>query len=160
MEEERRALANFVTRIDSLGLSSIPPSKLRPPMPTPGGSMTAYERRQARASSSGRLPRISDATVTEEFTGIGVDFTGASESSPVRLDRGSASTQPSLMDQAMLEEMGSVDISFDELEVEQQLLEMSMYIQPGSAAATKLFGQDKGLIKDRGVLSAKENIFP
>ncbi|KAF5317483.1 hypothetical protein D9619_013159 [Psilocybe cf. subviscida] len=159
LEEERRALANFVSRIDSLGLSSIPPSKLRPPMPTAGGAMTAYERRQARASSAGRLPRISDATVTEEFTGLGVDFTGASESSPVRLDRGSAS-QPSLMDQAMLEEMGSVDISFDELEVEQQLLEMSMCVQPGSAAATKLFGQDKGLIKDRAVLSAKENIFP
>ncbi|PPQ68785.1 hypothetical protein CVT25_008863 [Psilocybe cyanescens] len=158
LEEERRALATFVTRFDSLGLGqSIPPTKLK--MPTPGGAMATYtERRQSR-SFSARLPRISDVTITR-------DMTGNSESSPMRLDRASARAQPSLFDQDMLEELGGVaDVSFDEMEVERQLLETSIYItqpQLGSTGADKLFGGvDKGgAVKGREVFGDKENILP
>ncbi|KAF9483551.1 kinesin-domain-containing protein [Pholiota conissans] len=165
LEEERRALAAFVSKFDSLGLSlSAPPSKLRPPMPTPGGAMTAYERRQSRpfSSNAARLPRISDVTVTQDFTGVSQDLTGFSESSPMRFDRTAVRSEPSLFDQAMLEEMGSVDVSFDEIEVERQLLEMSVCVQPGGASAAKMFsGLEKpGFPKSRDVFVDKENILP
>ena len=158
LEEERRALAAFVSKFDSLGLGlSVPPSKLRPPMPTPGGAMTAYERRQSRSFSGiGRLSTIPDATVSEDMTGI-------LESSPMRLRRGELRAQPSLLDQAMLEEFdGAGDISFDELEVEKQLMEMSVCIQPGSDAPTKMLnGLDKGSpTRARSVFGDKENVVP
>ena len=179
MEEERRALAAFVTRFDALGLGTVPTtvSKLKPPMPTPGGAMTAYERRQSRtfsSSSINRMPRISDVTATpesagvsEDFTGmstISQDFTGDGNYSPVRgLDRLRAKAQPSLFDQAMPEE---VDMSFDELEVENQLLEMSICVPAGSTAAAKMFGgldlkeSPSKTSRGRGVFGDKENILP
>ena len=119
--------------------------------------MTAYERRQSRNfSGSVRLARISDVTQ---------DFTGNSESSPTRFDRARATAQPSLLDQAMLEEVVVADVSFDELEVERQLLEASICVQAGSGGATKLLGAhglDKGGVvsKARGIFGDKENILP
>jgi centromeric protein E len=118
--------------------------------------MTAYERRQSRnfSGSTMRLARISDVTQ---------DFTGNSENSPTRFDRLRATAQPSLLDQAMLEEVVVADVSFDEVEVERQLMEASICVQPGSRGAAKLFGGvDKGGVvsKARGVLGDKENILP
>lgn len=158
LEEERRALAAFVSKFDALGLgAAMPQSKLRPPMPTAGGTMTAYERRQSRSfSSTGRLPSISDSTIIEDMTGV-------SESSPIRFGRVDARLQPSLLDQAMLEEFdNAVDISFDELEVEQQLMDVSVYVQPGTDAAAKIFaGLDKGSpARSRLIFGDKENILP
>ncbi|KJA20164.1 hypothetical protein HYPSUDRAFT_142672 [Hypholoma sublateritium FD-334 SS-4] len=158
LEEERRALAAFVSKFDALGLGmAIPPSKLRLPMPTPGGAMTAYERRQSRSfSGTGRLSTIPDVTVADDMMGV-------LESSPMRLGRGDVRTQPSLLDQAMLEEFdGAGDISFDELEVEKQLMEMSVYVQPGSDVATKMLnGLDKGSpTRSRSVFGDKENVLP
>ena len=119
--------------------------------------MTAYERRQSRSFSGiGRLSTIPDATVSEDMTGI-------LESSPMRLRRGELRAQPSLLDQAMLEEFdGAGDISFDELEVEKQLMEMSVCIQPGSDAPTKMLnGLDKGSpTRARSVFGDKENVVP
>ncbi|KAH9480830.1 Kinesin-related protein 11 [Psilocybe cubensis] len=157
LEEERRALATFVTRFDSLGLGqTIPPTKLK--MPTHGGAMATYNERRQSRSFSARLPRISDVTVMR-------DMTGNTESSPMRLDRAGARSQPSLFDQDMLEELGgAADVSFDELEVERHLLDTSIYIaQPlSSNVAEKLgHGVDKtALVRPRDVFGDKENILP
>ncbi|KAF9565092.1 kinesin-like protein [Agrocybe pediades] len=133
LEEERRALAAFVSKFDSLGLGlSIPQPAPSLPTPTPGGAMTSYRRR--KSSTVGSL-------LTEEFT-------GDSDCSPMRLDR--ARAEPSLFDQPLPEDVG--DISFDE--VERQLLETSIYVQP----AEKTF--EKGPFKSREVFGDKENILP
>lgn len=119
--------------------------------------MTAYERRQSRSfSGTGRLSTIPDATAVDDMKGV-------LESSPMRLGRGDVRAQPSLLDQAMLEEFdGAGDISFDELEVEKQLMEMSVYVQPGRDAATKMLnGLDKGSpTRSRSVFGDKENVLP
>ncbi|KAF9525897.1 P-loop containing nucleoside triphosphate hydrolase protein [Crepidotus variabilis] len=182
LEDERRALAAFVTKFDSLGLSSVSvTSKLKPPMPTPGGAQTAYQRRQSRSSlggglasnyaNSNKLPRISDVPATPERGGvtgeedeIAIDFTGQStatitQSSPLRLG-GRALNQPSLFDQD-LDEMEAVNVSFDELnEVENQLLDVSVYVAPSALRDLKE-AKDKDLkAKARGVFGAKENLLP
>lgn len=131
--------------------------------------MTAYERRQSRnfsnSSLHNRLPRISDVTITQDLTGASV----ASESSPMRLDRANVHLegQASLFEQAMPEEVVGGDISFDELEVEMQLLDqdMSICVQPAYGGTEKLFGTvEKGKIdanvKPRDVFGDKENILP
>ena len=48
LEEERQALAAFVKKFDALGLGglSLPPTKLNPPMPTPGGAAAVFAERQ------------------------------------------------------------------------------------------------------------------
>ncbi|KAF4617204.1 hypothetical protein D9613_006327 [Agrocybe pediades] len=161
LEEERRALAAFVSKFDSLGLGlSIPQPAPSLPTPTPGGAMTSYRRRKSSSFSaaSNRLPRISDVTITQEFTGnsnastvgslLTEEFTGYSDCSPMRLDR--ARAEPSLFDQPLPEDVG--DISFDE--VERQLLETSIYVQP----AEKTF--EKGPFKSREIFGDKENILP
>ena len=55
LEEERQALAAFVQKVDSLstGGLGLPPSKLRPPMPTPGGASTIFAERQRSRESFG-----------------------------------------------------------------------------------------------------------
>jgi len=119
LEGERRALAAFVSKFDSLGLgsnTSDPPSKIvKPPMPSPGGAMTAYERRQSRRSFTGlsaytngvsRLPRISDVTVKAELESENVsvvleDFTGGSavSVSTITLDGNIGGGNPLRLDQ-------------------------------------------------------------
>ncbi|PPQ69904.1 hypothetical protein CVT24_003238 [Panaeolus cyanescens] len=161
LEEERRALAAFVSKFDSLGLGIAPPSKLRPPMPTPGGAMTAYERRQSRSSSnssiSSRLARISDVTIKEDIP-LTEDFTGMTDmSSPMRISD-KYGVHPSLLDQDMPEP--AVDMSFDELEVERELLAVdpnaSIYIP--ASGLKGIFPESKP--KAREVLGDKENFFP
>ncbi|CAA7262764.1 unnamed protein product [Cyclocybe aegerita] len=174
LEEERRALASFVSMFDSLGFTAIPPSKMNIPLPTPGGAKTAYERRQSRNFSSSsmrssKLPRISDVTIQAEHIGLWQDVTGATADggySPVRLDGlQRARSQPSLMDQAMPEVVldGVADVSFDEMEVENQLLDVSIYV-PDSGVPMKMFGiagLDKlGAVKTRDVFGDKENVLP
>lgn len=48
LEEERQALAAFVKKFDALGLGSLslPPTKLNPPLPTPGGAAAVFAERQ------------------------------------------------------------------------------------------------------------------
>jgi centromeric protein E len=92
LEEERRALASFVSKFDSLGLA-LPPSKLQPPMPMQGGATAAFERRQQNRSHavSGTL--------------------GVIEDSPVRIPLGA---QPSLLEQTPEEEWVTMDdMSFE-----------------------------------------------
>ncbi|KAI0088303.1 P-loop containing nucleoside triphosphate hydrolase protein [Irpex rosettiformis] len=55
LEEERRALAAFVQKFDSLSIGSLalPPSKLRPPMPSAGGAGAIFAERQRSRESLG-----------------------------------------------------------------------------------------------------------
>ncbi|KAG2749244.1 kinesin-domain-containing protein [Suillus brevipes Sb2] len=98
LEEERRALASFVSKFDSLGLGcSALPSKLKPAKPTPGGASAAFaERQQSRAANM--APAI--------FEDV--------ECSPVRVDFSSLKAQPSLLDQMPEEEWCIMDdVSFE-----------------------------------------------
>jgi|ERR1700722_4311377 len=53
LEGERRALAAFVSKFDSLGLGmSFQQSKLNPPMPTAGGATAAFAERQINRTHS------------------------------------------------------------------------------------------------------------
>ena len=205
LEGERRALAAFVSKFDSLGLgsdTSEPLSKIvKPPMPSPGGAMTAYGRRQSRRSFTGlsvytngvsRLPRISDVTVKAELESENVleDFTGGSAvsastitldalgdgnvgsgGSPLRLDQGrermhlQALNHPRLLDQTIPEEVENclLNVSFDEAEVEDQLLEfgdgdVSVYFDGNVGGGKGLFKAAK--VDSRKVLEEKENFAP
>ncbi|TBU48538.1 kinesin-domain-containing protein [Dichomitus squalens] len=53
LEEERHALAAFVKKFDQLGLGGpvMPPSKLNPPLPTPGGAAAVFAQRQKTKGS-------------------------------------------------------------------------------------------------------------
>ena len=62
LEGERQALAAFVRKFDSIGLgislpslpdpSSLPPTRLNPPLPTPGGAAAVFAERQRNRVSS------------------------------------------------------------------------------------------------------------
>ncbi|KAG2066908.1 kinesin-domain-containing protein [Suillus decipiens] len=99
LEEERRALASFVSKFDSLGLacSGALPSKLKPAKPTPGGASVAFaERQQSRAANV--VPAIIEHA----------------ECSPARVDFSSMKAQPSLLDQMPEEEWCIMDdVSFE-----------------------------------------------
>ncbi|KAH9942896.1 kinesin-domain-containing protein [Amylocystis lapponica] len=92
LEEERQALAAFVKKFDALGLSStLPPTKLNPPLPTPGGAAALFAQRQ----------RSRVQTELEQTSSI------AEVDSPLRLGAGA----PSLLE----EEWDPVDdVSFEE----------------------------------------------
>ncbi|KII86718.1 hypothetical protein PLICRDRAFT_163991 [Plicaturopsis crispa FD-325 SS-3] len=101
LEEQRRALAAFVSKFDSLGLGGgggVPASsKLRPPMPSAGGASAAFAERQQHNRSI--------------FSGV---LSTTVEESPVRLDNIKA--QPSLLEQMLPEEeelLAMDDISFE-----------------------------------------------
>jgi centromeric protein E len=226
LEEERRALAAFVSKFDSLVLGSDKSSaenmskakvKLGKPLgiPSPGGSaMSTYERRQSRRSFSGlsaytRLPRISDVTVKAELEsewdpvhpnmdGISQsqDVTGStfmlesdseaeardtSSSSPFRLDhhqrdvrmqmQADALNAPRLLDQAIPEEVENcmLNLSFDECEVEEQLLQVGdgdmsvCFFEEGAGGLTGLgisvnSGGKVPPSEKREVLGNKENL--
>jgi len=89
LEEERRALAAFVSKFDSLGLGGLAPSKLKLPMPIVGGATTAFAERQQNK-------------VLED-------------DSPVKIELGRVKGHPSLLEQMPEEEWSMVgDMSFDE----------------------------------------------
>ena len=161
LEEERRALAAFVSKFDSLGLKL--PSKLQPPKPTPGGALTAYaERRQSKFTSAS----LSDATITHSNStkslntphkgnnNANIIITNIPEdTSPIRPTQ--FKSQPRLLDQVMPEE---ANMSFDEFEVE-QLLNTSVAvgkIMDGGGGG----GGGKMLTNTRDVFGDKENILP
>jgi centromeric protein E len=90
LEEERRALAAFVSKFDSLGLGlTLPPSKL--PMP---GSAPA----EKHSTFVARNPKLS-ATLSSDT------------SSPMRIDINKFKTHPNLLEQ--MPEEGWSDVSFD-----------------------------------------------
>jgi centromeric protein E len=60
----------------------------------------------------------------------------------------------------MLEDVVVADVSFDEMEVERQLLETSICVHPGSGGMTKLLGGGGITSKTRGIFGDKENILP
>lgn len=155
MEEERRALAAFVTKFDSLGLKM--PSKLQPPKPTPGGALTAYaERRQSKFTSVSLSDGLlnSGATIAHSNSTkpLNTPYKGntaiAEDTSPIRPTQ--FKSQPRLLDQVMPEE---ADMSFDEFEVEQQLLNTSV-------VAKMMGGGGKMAANARDVFGDKENILP
>lgn len=93
MEEERRALAAFVSKFDSLGLGGPPSSKLKLPMPTAGGAPTAFAERQQNRGIT---------TVIEE-------------DSPTKIELSTVRAQPSLLEQMPEDEWSIVeDMSFDD----------------------------------------------
>lgn len=102
LEGERRALAAFVSKFDSLGLgglsfggpSSPVKSMAKPPMPSPGGATAKFtERQQNKANASEESP-------------LKLDFTGGANG---------LKSGPSLLEQMPEEEWSIVeDMSFDE----------------------------------------------
>lgn len=191
LENERRALTVFVSKFDSLGLGSDKSSSghSRPinlPMPSTGGALATFERRQLRRplSSHPLLSRISDVTVkadNEDIPSASEDSTGASATSvsTVVLDDNSNSplrhghsrerihlqalNHPRLLDLAIPEEIENcmLNVSFDEDEVEEQLLglgegDMSVcFVGFGVAGQIAKFEGRK-----RETLGNKENIHP
>jgi centromeric protein E len=96
LEDERRALAAFVSKFDSLGLGmSVPSSKLNPPMPIPGGATAAFAERQLNRANVGV---------------IGSKLSAIDDCSPVKV-KGVVS-QPSLLEQTP-EDAFTEDISFE-----------------------------------------------
>lgn len=89
LEEERQALAAFVKKFDALGLGTglvLPPTKLNPPMPTPGGAAAVFAERQRN-----RLQALVDADLG----------TVAETESPMRIviGGGVSGTEPSLLEE-------------------------------------------------------------
>ncbi|PSR70948.1 hypothetical protein PHLCEN_2v13170 [Hermanssonia centrifuga] len=85
LEGEREALAAFVKKFDSIGLGiSLPPTKLNPPMPTPGGAAAVFAERQRN--------RVSEHEYALPMTTL------VEAESPVRVTVPMAS-EPSLMEE-------------------------------------------------------------
>jgi len=156
LEEERRALAAFVTKFDSLGL--LLPTKRQPPRPTPGGALTAYaERRQSKFTPSTLSDGFLNSAHSNSTKPLNTPYKGnnanititniAEDTSPIRPTQ--FKSQPRLLDQVMPEE---ADMSFDEFEVEQQLLNSSIWAPVGKIGKT--------VTNARDVFGDKENILP
>ena len=151
-------------------------SKLQPPKPTPGGALTAYaERRQSRSFSSslsGGL--LNNTTRSNSTTPLNTPYKGHNanttttttttsnfpeDTSPIRPTQ--LKSQPRLLDQVMPEE---VDMSFDEFEVEQQLLNTSVWVPSVETNGNgKMVGGGKTVtanVSARDVFGDKENILP
>ncbi|KAJ2924618.1 hypothetical protein H1R20_g12471, partial [Candolleomyces eurysporus] len=137
LEVERQALASFVSKFDSLG-----PSKMSNlPMPTPGGAHAAFAERQQAKQATRVSSMDSGSFASYLFSNRKTTSTSASDpqnkntitehESPVRLSD-SMKNQPSLLEQAMPEEdfAAMSEMSFDELEVEHQLLAKSVSQMP------------------------------
>jgi centromeric protein E len=101
LEEERRALAAFVSKFDSLGLGlTMPPSsKLNLPMPTPGSAAVTYAERRGGLK----------AVITKSAPSEALSET----SSPMRFEihQNMFKAHPSLLEQMPEEEWS--DVSFD-----------------------------------------------
>ena len=85
LEEERQALAAFVKKFDALGLGNsivLPPTKLKPPMPSPGGAAAVFAERQHRHSRS-----------------LSLELDPVAEASPVRINPAIVAAEPSLLEE-------------------------------------------------------------
>ena len=133
LEEERHALAAFVKKFDQLGLGGpvIPPSKLNPPMPTPGGAAAVFAQRQKTKVSQLREHSMAPLAETE---------------SPIRL--GSEHAQKSLLEEEW-DTVEEVDIS---IELEKNGVAMS---PPKAGLAAARRGSQS---PTREILSEKENL--
>ncbi|TCD70868.1 Kinesin-like protein kip2 [Steccherinum ochraceum] len=83
LEEERQALAAFVKKFDALGLGSsivLPPTKLKPPMPNPGGAAAVFAERHQRQNKN-----------------LSLELDPVAEASPVRFT--AAAAEPSLLEE-------------------------------------------------------------
>ena len=121
-----------------------------PPKPTPGGAAAAFAERQQAKKQSLASSYIANVLANRKSElNIEAD-------SPMRLGA-ELKAQPSLLEQVMPEEeWGVTDMSFDEIEVENQLLPPS---SSPPLAPVKFFGvQQRGGV--RGVLGDKENLVP
>lgn len=149
MEEERRALAAFVSKFDALGLGlTLPPSKLKPPMPTPGGASAAFAERQLNRERQSYASQVLPKTNEEH------------DSSPMRI-LDSVKAHQSLLEQVMLDEG---EMSFDmelELEVEQMLIPNEGRL-PTIPVTDKLIGSLRKVTDNpvREILGDKENLAP
>lgn len=117
MEEERRALAAFVSKFDSLGLGATNlAGKLKPARPTAGGAVAVFaERQQSRVAN---LPN--SMTIPEE--------------SPMRMD---IKNQPSLLEQVPEEEWSMMEeVSF----------ETETSAKPKTAGSKRVEGPLKGVL--------------
>lgn len=141
LEDERRALAAFVSKFDSLGLGLVTPSKLKPPKPTPGGATSIFAEKQQN-----KLP-ITGKDVTE---------------SPMRLEMHKLQAQPSLLDQVMPEEQwGDDDLDFDIDTADPVKVDgKSKTFEFGTSGALKKVNGANGTSTPREVLGDKENIVP
>ncbi|KXN83382.1 hypothetical protein AN958_01519 [Leucoagaricus sp. SymC.cos] len=151
LEDERRALAAFVSKFDSLGLGLLnTPSRLKPPMPSPRGAASIFAEKQQNKQQQQSLSGMR----TSEL-GLGSLKSEVTES-PVRME--CPSQQQSLLDQVMLEEQwgDDEDIDFDVSSVKVVGKKKSSEFGVGS---TKLKGS-ASTVNPREVLSDKENIVP
>lgn len=122
LEEERRALAAFVSKFDSVGLGlAMPPSsssfnasKIRPPMPTVGGAIAAFAERRANQPAF-RPTSISNTDSTDVLSSIA--------ESPVRLDVTGDGMKLKPHAPLMLEQMPEEwsDVSFEIIDAETPL---------------------------------------
>ncbi|KAI0039317.1 kinesin-domain-containing protein [Auriscalpium vulgare] len=129
LEEERQALAAFVSRFDSL-TAILPAPSARILHPTPGGAAAAFAGRQRQ-----RAPPATTLAVVEE----------KETDSPMRLDIGKVKTEPSL-----LEEM------WDGLDAEDSFEVIEM-LKTGTSGLGK-GGVKRGESPVREVLGGKENL--
>jgi len=194
LENERRALTAFVSKFDSLGLGTDNTTTVHS-KPVNPASATFERRQSHRSftdlSSHTRLPRISDVTITpdiEDASTISEDFTGASAASlstvvlgPVDDDPNSplrngryrerihlqALNHPRLLDQSIPEEIENcvLNMSFDEVEVESQLLglgdgDMSVCFEGLGGMGKCLDRMPKIEGRKREILGGKENLLP
>jgi centromeric protein E len=97
LEDERRALAAFVSKFDSLGLT---PSKARSPRPSSGGLTSIFSEKQQN--------KIAEKSIFE---------------TPIRLESHKLQSQPSLLDQVMPEEQWDDDLDFDDSPMKRKTFE-------------------------------------
>lgn len=140
LEEERRALAAFVTKFDSLGLGlTMPPSsKLNPPMPSSGGASATYAERRSGLMAENTKTSATEALLSET-------------ASPMRIDihQSMFKAHPSLLEQLPEEEWS--DVSFDTGDVPEKP------VGGGKGPFTSRKGAQSPV---RGILGDKENIRP
>lgn len=140
LEEERRALAAFVTKFDSLGLGlTMPPSsKLNPPMPSSGGASATYPERRSSLMAENTKTSATEALLSET-------------ASPMRIDihQSMFKAHPSLLEQLPEEEWS--DVSFDTGDVPEKP------VGGGKGPFTSRKGAQSPV---RGILGDKENIRP
>ncbi|KAG6828443.1 hypothetical protein H0H92_007970 [Tricholoma furcatifolium] len=153
LEEERRALAAFVTKFDSVGMALTLPSsssfasRIRPPMPTAGGAAAAFAERRANQAQKNTIS-----------TGDSIDILAPLAESPIRMDITGGGMKLKPQAQLLLEQMPEEwsDVSFEQGEAVEPLPEKGKIFGVGSE-----LGARKGAKSPvREVSEDKENLAP
>ncbi|KAG6853094.1 hypothetical protein C0991_006927 [Blastosporella zonata] len=151
LEEERRALAAFVSKFDSVGMgltmpsSSFTATKVRPPMPTRGGATAVFRASQAAKQN---------ATPTTDST----DMLSSLAESPIRMDITGDGLRLKAQTQLLLEQMPEEewsDVSFEPVELPAEKDKANMFRFGGEPVPRK--GAKSPV---REVLGDKENLVP